>query len=252
MFNSLEKTDLDIVVDAMEEKIFNKGQMVIEQGADGNELFVVGEGKLHWFRTEKGDTTLVKSYGAGDYFGELALLYNAPRAATIIAVKNNVVLYSLDRLTFNHIVKDSAIKRREKYEEILKTVKVLEGLDNVERGKLIDSISETKFQKGEYILKQGELGNKFYFIIDGEAHAEKVVKEGDKPIKVMDYKTGDYFGEVSLLRNQPRAATVIADTDLTSLYLERQMFNRLLGPLKDILKRNMKLYVHFDNKEDDV
>lgn len=226
--------------------------MVIEQGADGDELYVVGEGKLHWFRSEKGDTNLVKSYSPGDYFGELALLYNAPRAATIIAVKDNVILYSLDRLTFNHIVKDSAIKRREKYEEILKTVKVLEGLDNLERGKLIDSISEIKFNKGDYIIKQGEQGNRFFFIIEGMAHALKTINEGDNPIKVLDYKAGDYFGEISLIRDQPRAASVIADTDLTALYLERQMFNRLLGPLKDILKRNMKLYIHFDNKEDDI
>lgn len=250
MFNTLDEKELTIVIDAMEEKVFNRNDTVIEQGEDGDELFVVGEGKLHCYRSEKGEVNIVKSYSPGDYFGELALLYNAPRAATIKAIKNNVVLYSLDRLTFNHIVKDAAIKRREKYEDILKKVKVLDSLDNNERNKLIDAISEIKFDKGSHIIKQGEVGNRFYFIMEGKAQAKKVVKKGDSPIPVMEYSEGDYFGEVALLKNQPRAATIIATTDLVALYLDRQMFNRLLGPLKDILKRNMELYVHFDTKDE--
>lgn len=252
LFQSLDEHDLNIVIDAMEEKIFTRNQHVIEQNDDGDELFVVGEGKLHCYRSEKGDTNLVKTYSPGDYFGELALLYNAPRAATIIAIKDNTVCYSLDRLTFNHIVKDAAIKRREKYEEILKRVKVLDSMDNTERNKLIDSISEVKFKKGECIIKQGEPGNKFYFILEGTCLAKKHIKEENKQIDVMEYKVGDYFGEVSLLRNQPRAASVYATSDVITLFLDRQMFSRLLGPLEDILKRNMELYTHFDMKDDDL
>lgn len=251
MFNSLSSEDLEIVVDAMEEKRYKKNDTVIEQNADGDELFVVGEGKLHCYRTEKGETNLVKTYSPGDYFGELALLYNAPRAATIKAIKDNVVLYSLDRLTFNHIVKDSAMKRREKYEEILKLVRILDSLDNNERMKLIDSISEMRFKQGEYIIRQGEPGNNFFFIMEGRAVAKKLNAD-QQEIKVMDYKAGDYFGEISLIKNQPRAANVIAETDLVALFLERQMFNRVLGPLKEILKRNMKSYVHFEQQEDNL
>lgn len=217
MFSALSENDLEIVVDAMEIKTYNSNDVVIQQDDDGDELFVVGEGKLHCFRTEKGETNLVKTYKPGDYFGELALLYNAPRAATIIAVKDNVILYSLDRLTFNHIVKDSAIKRRQKYEDILKGVKVLDSLDTNERSKLVDALSEEKYSKGDEIIKQGEIGNKFYFIIEGKASARKTVEKGKDPIPVMNYKEGDYFGEVSLMKNQPRAATIIAESDVTTL-----------------------------------
>jgi len=54
----------------------------------------------------------LKTYNESESFGELALLYNAPRAATIVVKSNAAILFILDRNTFNHIVKDSAAKKR--------------------------------------------------------------------------------------------------------------------------------------------
>jgi cAMP-dependent protein kinase regulator len=61
----------------------------------------------------------------------------------------------------------------------------------------------------------------------------------------MQYKSGDYFGELALLKNEPRAANVIAKTKLKVVALERNSFRRLLGPLDDILKRNMDAYSNY-------
>jgi cAMP-dependent protein kinase regulator len=243
LFSNLDEKDLVIVIDAMEEKIFEEGQTVIQQGDDGAELFLVGEGTLECFRVmKKGEEpTKLKEYEHGEAFGELALLYNAPRAATITA-KTKSVLYSLDRDTFNLIVKDAARKKREKYEDSIKRVKILDSVSAYERSQITDAIKEEHYKPGEKIISEGETGDVFYMISEGEAVATKVLEDGTEPKEVMKYSPGDYFGELALLRNEPRAANVVAKTDLTVMTLDRNSFRRMIGPLDEILKRNMEMY----------
>lgn len=67
------------------------------------------------------------------------MLYNAPRAATIIS-KTESILLGLDRETFNHIVKDAASKKREKYENFLSKVDLLHDMSPYERLQIADAL----------------------------------------------------------------------------------------------------------------
>jgi len=120
MFSNLNPDELEIVLGAMQKVSFQPGATVINQGDAGDNLYVVETGKLKCTKVfEKGqEPTYLKDYVPGEAFGELALLYNAPRAASIEASEPSE-LWALDRRTFNHIVKDSAQQKREKYEAFL-------------------------------------------------------------------------------------------------------------------------------------
>lgn len=80
-------------------------------------------------------------------------------------------------------------------------------------------------------------------ILSGEAVATKTID--GKVQEVMNYKEGDYFGELALLKNEPRAANVIAKTKMKVVSLNRESFMRLLGPLEVILKRNLTSYMNY-------
>jgi cAMP-dependent protein kinase regulator len=177
MFSALDPAEQTVVIDAMEEKQISAGTKVIVQGDDGDCMYLIDSGQLDCYRraTKDGDDKKIKAYQPGEAFGELALLYNAPRAATIIAV-TEVVLFTLDRETFNHIVKDSAAKKRERYEQFLSKVDILQDMEPYERLQIADALKSYKFQKGETIVREGDVGDTFFILEEGEAVATKVLK----------------------------------------------------------------------------
>ena len=95
----------------------------------------------------------LRSYEPGESFGELALLYNAPRAASVKVVEK-ATLFSLDRECFNYIIKDAAIKKRDKYEEFLSKLELLSTMEPYERAKIGEALKSVKFNKNDYIVKE--------------------------------------------------------------------------------------------------
>ena len=117
MFQNLDPKELAVVIDAMAEHKAPAGEVVIKEGDPGAELYIVEAGKLTVTKMIDGVNKAVFAYdtsadaNATHVFGELALLYNAPRAATITADTDSL-LWALDRQTFNHIVKDASQRKR--------------------------------------------------------------------------------------------------------------------------------------------
>jgi cAMP-dependent protein kinase regulator len=154
IFNSLDEKGMKIIIGAMEEKIFYPGDYVIKQGDHGNCLYIVESGKLDCYKKFiNNEEKLVKQYIEGDSFGELALLYNAPRAASVIA-KSKCILWALDRETFIHIVKNETVKKREKYEKFLKSVEAFRGMDSYELSLICDVLKPCIFKPGEYVIRE--------------------------------------------------------------------------------------------------
>lgn len=235
MFSALEPADMETILTAMQEKNFHADQKVINEGEDGDYLFVIEQGFLNCIKTIDEQEKVVKTCSPGDVFGELALLYNCPRAATVVA-QGACVCWQLDRESFNHIVKEAAVKQRNKYDGFLKSVALISSMDNYERSQIADALKAETFKQGEMVVKQDEPGDKFYIVEEGSLYAMKNTSDGER--RVMDYKAGDYFGELALLKNQPRAASVIvASQSAKVLALNRNSFNKMLGPLQDLLAK---------------
>ena len=147
---------------------------VIKQGEDGDTLYLIDSGELDCYKrfSKDGENVHLKVYNPGESFGELALLYNAPRAASIQA-KSDCVLFALDRECFNNIVKESAIKRRERYDAFLQKVELLSSMDPYERSQISEALKMKKVSAGDYVIRQGEQGDTFYIIEKGDLIALK-------------------------------------------------------------------------------
>mmetsp|Transcript_61139 Transcript_61139/g.108749 ORF Transcript_61139/g.108749 Transcript_61139/m.108749 type:complete len:443 (+) Transcript_61139:98-1426(+) len=243
LFTGLEKQDMETVIMAFKEHPAAAGEKIIQEGDDGESMFLIEEGVAECWKLINGEEKCVKTCSVGDVFGELALLYNCPRAATVVC-KEKATLWELDRETFNNIVKDAAASKRSKYTDFLKKVPILGNIDQYEMMTIADALKVETFEgENVQIINQGDTGDRFFLLVEGECVAMKVFVDGQLPQKVHTHKVGDYFGELSLISNAPRAASVVTSTPFVKvLSMDRKTFKRLMGPMQDILKREAKRY----------
>ncbi|KAL8928613.1 MAG: hypothetical protein Q9208_001847 [Pyrenodesmia sp. 3 TL-2023] len=244
LFSHLPEESSSLVLGALVEKpIPAKDIKVITQGDAGDYFYVVEKGTFDIYINPTGTIepgpqgmgNKVNSIGPGGSFGELALMYNAPRAATVISTEPNSTLWALDRVTFRRILMDDAFQRRRMYEKFLEEVPLLSSLTLYERSKIADALETQKFSDGQTIIQEGDKGEAFFMVEQGEAEVYKK-DVGEQPIKL--YKKGDYFGELALLDDKPRAASVKAKGECKVATLGKDGFQRLLGPVEGIMRRN--------------
>lgn len=239
IFRSLEPEQMHCVLDAMFERQVHPGDHVIDQGDDGDNFYVIDGGKydIHV------DNKLVGNYEDSGSFGELALMYNMPRAATIIATTDGT-LWAMDRLTFRRIVLKNAYNKRKVYETLLENVPMLKTLNPYERMNIADALFSKTFEAGDVIITQGDNADCMFFIEEGEVKItvkNKVSPTGEE-VEVKRCTNGMYFGELALVTHKPRAATVYAVVKTRVAVLDVHAFERLLGPCMDIMKRNIDEY----------
>ncbi|KAG2234149.1 hypothetical protein INT48_002312 [Thamnidium elegans] len=241
LFKALDEEHAQDVVNAMVEMCVGNGSAIIEQGGVGDFFYVVQTGTFDCFIGQN----KVASYTAGGSFGELALMYNAPRAATVVATLDST-LWALDRVTFRTILMENTSRKRKMYESFLEEVALLKSLEDYERHKIADALESVYFNDGEHIVLQGDVGDQFYIIEFGTACVYKQNENGEQQ-EVNQLERGGYFG--ALLNDSPRAATVVARGRLKCATLGKKAFTRLLGSVHEILKRNSENYHAIINQQ---
>jgi cGMP-dependent protein kinase len=227
------------VIDCMKRRSVPPGHELIKQGDTGDFFYVIERGTYDiYVHGQK-----VVSFTRGQSFGELALLYNCPRAATCQSKEASEV-WSLDRLTFRHLLQDAGKEAIDSAKEALSTVDLLRELTDVQLERIAEAVKVTQFQRGDVIVNYGDIGEMFYMIKSGVVtclvpnHEEKQNnRRGSIPITL---QAGSYFGERALITNEPRAADcVAASDDVVCLTLNKESFNRLLGPMEELLRLNV-------------
>ncbi len=239
LFKACSEEELVHLIDVFESADFQKGDTVIKQGDEGEHFYVVEAGSLDITVQNDGEGSNEVHVGVpylpGSAFGELALMYGSPRAATIRA-KEDCRLWCIERKAFRGITGQHKLKQSERNVEFLRRVKIGDNvLGDVLKTSEIDAMSlalqTDTFQKGDVIVREGERGDIFYLIESGSVDVFK--KENEKPLATLT--TGQFFGERALLNEDVRQATCIATSEVQCLFLMREDFNLMLGDLQDLI-----------------
>lgn len=218
MFADLNDDAMDQMISSFVPKEYTAGSFVIKENEEGDFFYVIESGSVEYTNGGK----LLNTSGPGTCFGELALLHNAPRAASVRAT-SDLKVWALDRITFKEIIMLKLSLKREHSRTVLSNVDILQHLEPAAQLKIADALQPVTFNTGEVIVKEGDEGDNFYLIDEGEVD----VSVNGKAVTTLH--RGGYFGELALLYNAPRQATVIARTPLKLERLDKLGFTRLLG-----------------------
>eukprot|EP00944_MAST-04C_sp_MAST-4C-sp1_P000700 g700.t1 len=229
LFKGLSQTVLADCVGAFKkEPEVSKGTVLIKQGDDkelAQKFYVVESGNF----SVSVNGEIVGTVGPGEGVGELALLYNQPRAATITATEDAKV-WSLNRRLFNEIKIAAGALQQKKIKQYLKTVEILKVLKDEDLTALAHGMEEAYYDDKAYIIRQGLPGDDFYIVFKGQVDVYKKEGDGERK-KVKTCNPGEYFGELALLSEDMRAASCIANGPVTVLVLDRQHFEDMIGSL---------------------
>lgn len=231
---NLSTSQVREIIDHMTLKKIAAGAYVIREGEAGSHLYVSSVGEYEVIK----DGKMLGRLGMGKAFGELAILYNCKRTASIKAITPGEV-WMLDRTVFQQVMMQSGVKKMEEKLHFLKSVPIFSKMSNDILLRLSDALEVTIYQKGDYIVRQGTHGDTFYIISEGQVRITKRVEGKKDEEEIRTLSRGEYFGEQALLRTDFRTANVIAySSTVECLVLDRESFFTLVGDLSEIKDKN--------------
>ncbi|XP_046630491.1 cGMP-dependent protein kinase, isozyme 2 forms cD4/T1/T3A/T3B isoform X1 [Neodiprion virginianus] len=228
---NLELTQIREIVDCMYPVSFPAGSVIIREGDVGSIVFVMEEGKVEVSRDGKYLSTLAPV----KVLGELAILYNCKRTATITAA-TNCQLWAIDRQCFQTIMMRTGLSRQTEYTDFLKSVPIFKNLPEETLIKISDVLEETFYNNGDYIIRQGARGDTFFIISRGQVRV--TIKQPDTTEEkfIRTLSKGDFFGEKALQGDDLRTANIIADDPdgVSCLVIDQETFRQLISSLDEI------------------
>ncbi len=234
IFASLSDYERRQLIDAMMPEIVPAATIIIQQGEVGDFFYVVESGQVSF----SVDGKYVGSCSQGGSFGELALLYNCPRAATCVA-NTDCKVWKVDQRTFRYMLANNNASQQKDIHDVLRKVPFLSELEDTTLSRITDVLTSVNFPKGERIINKGDVGEVFYILREGTV---KVHDIGFGASQYVDQflRPGDWFGERALLTGEPRVANCTAETPCSTLCLSRETFEKTLGPLQMLIDHAMK------------
>jgi len=234
LLRRLETNHIEAIVEVMKKRTYEVGDFVIKEGDDASEVFVVEKGEVEVSHDDDdGQRQRIKKMEAPSTFGEIALLFNTARTANVIATVRSLI-WSIDRREFTAIMQSTNETNYIERSTFLRRVQILKHLSDYEVAKIAHVAERETYDQGQYVVREGSVGDTFYIIVRGTCDVFQVQPDNTQKL-INKLKQGEHFGEKALLNdNDLRTATVRASSEVQCLTLMRADVIRLIGNLQDI------------------
>ncbi|MCC6807863.1 MAG: cyclic nucleotide-binding domain-containing protein [Deltaproteobacteria bacterium] len=247
LFSDLSKNAFISLMERMKMRTAQTGEVIIQEGGKGDSFFIIAQGKVHVEKNADGKPLVLASLGDGAFFGEMALLSESPRTASVI-VDEPTQLFEISKSVLDQVSKEySSVQqvllrfyKQRLLANLMATSRIFKLLTVDQRKKLIEQFKSREVPANEVILSEGQKGDGLYLILSGRVKILKLKGE-TKQVVVARLKEGEVFGEMSLLSNAPVSATVTAEKRSIILRLPRKSFAEVLSTHPQLLEHISQL-----------
>jgi cAMP-dependent protein kinase regulator len=228
-------------------QIFEPGAVIFRQGARPKAFYLLLSGEVCVSRHDDGQSTNLNVLGPGSFFGEMGMLEDRPRSATVQVMDDGPAeVLVLDRAAFGLLMdlaepgtaRVTAVSTDRFEQDSVKVALPLLGPAGL--AALLQEAQRQSCAQGETIMSQGDAAESFYILVRGRVEVLYTTPEG-RTFLINFHEPGEYFGEIGVLTGAPRAATVRAAEDCDLLVVPREVLEALLAdnaPLRaDVLEK---------------
>jgi CRP-like cAMP-binding protein len=217
------------------------GAMVVREGEPGNSFFFVAGGRLRVFATDGlGRETELAQLGENAIFGEMALLSAQPRSASVSCL-SEVDLLEVGRQSLGTLADELAaiaealhgFTRERLLGNLMATSPLFKPFNRMQQRDLLRRFTSHDVAPGTVVINEAEEGRGLFVVLSGELDVKRRASDG-ATVPLGTLKTGDVFGEMSLLRNARTTATVVATRPATVLFLAREYVTRIVAAVPEI------------------
>ena len=235
LFKNLSPEELAGVYKKLRSVKIPRGVKICREGDTGDSIFIIAQGEAEVTKkNQKGEERLLATLKPGQFFGEFGYFAGGSRSASVEAV-TDLELLEISKQDMDEVVsKYPQIKEimTEFYKQrVLDNLLVLSPLTAVfsaeDRKKLIDRFELKELASGQVIVNEGDPGDAMFLIKSGKAEVTTIDPKDKRKLMLARLGPGEFFGEVGLIKNKPRTATVTAISDVELLSISKQSFDQL-------------------------
>ena len=241
LFSELPKKAFVEILVRMTMHELRRGETVLREGDNGDSFYIVASGLVSVSRlNSEGKEVCLAHLSDGAFFGEMALLQEGRRTATV-RVEEDSQIFEISRPLLEEVIAQyptvaTAVRnfyRQRLLATAMATHVLFEPFPLEERQNLMEQFKSRSYAPGEIILEEGKKGSGLYLLLHGEVEVSKDL-DGEQ-VGLAQLRAGDLFGEISLLTNEPVSATITAMEDVFVLRLSKRRFDEMVLSNESVL-----------------